>query len=53
MNGRESDFDTRPLSLFGRYWLSNEWALSAESTSRDAGGLLRLQDFRIGVQRSF
>ena len=53
MNGRESDLETRPLSLFGRYWLSTEWALSAESMSRDAGGLLRLQDVRIGVQRSF
>lgn len=53
MNGRESDLETRPLSLFGRYWLSSEWALSAESMSRDAGGLLRLQDVRIGVQRSF
>jgi hypothetical protein len=53
MNGRESDLEARPLSLFGRYWLSSEWALSAESMSRDAGGLLRLQDVRIGVQRSF
>ena len=53
MNGRESDLETRPLSLFGRYWLSTEWALSAESMSRDAGGLLRLQDVRIGVQHSF
>ncbi len=52
-NGRESDLEARPLSLFGRYWLSAEWALSAESMSRDAGGLLRLQDVRIGVQRSF
>jgi hypothetical protein len=43
----------RPLSLFGRYWLSADWAVSAESMSRDAGGLLRLQDFRIGVQRRF
>lgn len=53
MNGRESDSEARPLSLFGRYWLSSEWALSAESMSRDAGGLLRLRDVRIGVQRSF
>lgn len=53
MNGRESDLEARPLSLFGRYWLSTYWALSAESMSRDAGGLLRLQDVRIGVQRSF
>jgi len=52
-NGREAELDARPLSLFGRYWLSADWALSAESLSRDAGGLLRLQDFRIGVQRRF
>ena len=50
---RESDFEQRPLSIFGRYWFSPDWALSAESLSRDAGGLLRLQDFRIGVQRRF
>src|SRR5690242_5882687 len=53
MNARESELEMRPLSLFGRYWLSSDWALSAESMSRDAGGLLRLQDVRIGVQRSF
>jgi len=47
------ELEARPLSLFGRYWLSSDWAVSAESLSRDATGLLRLQDFRIGVQRSF
>lgn len=52
-NLRDSDFDPRPLSLFGRYWLSPDWALSAESLSRDPTGLFRLQDFRIGVQRRF
>ena len=52
-SGHESELDSRPLALFGRYWLSNDWALSAESASRDAGGLLRLQDVRIGVQRRF
>ena len=50
---RDTELDVRPLSLFGRYWLTNDWALSAESLSRDPGGLLRLQDFRIGVQRRF
>ena len=50
---RESDFEQRPLSIFGRYWFSPDWALSAESLSRDATGLFRLQDFRIGVQRRF
>jgi hypothetical protein len=53
LSGRESELEARPLALFGRYWLSNDWALSAESSSRDAGGLLRLQDVRIGVLRSF
>jgi|SRR6267143_600999 len=52
-NLRDSDFDPRPLSVFGRYWLSPDWALSAESLSRDPTGLFRLQDFRIGVQRRF
>jgi len=50
---RDWDYEARPLSLFGRYSLSPEWAVSAESLSRDASGLLRLQDFRIGVQRRF
>ena len=54
-NGRESDFEQRPLplSVFGRYWFSPDWAVSAESLSRDTTGLFRLQDFRIGVQRRF
>jgi hypothetical protein len=52
-NGKEADTEQRPLSVFGRYWLSPDWAVSAESVSRDPTGLLRLQDFRIGVQRRF
>jgi hypothetical protein len=52
-NAGQADPDPRALSLFGRYWLSSDWALSAESLSRDSGGLLRLLDFRIGVQRRF
>ncbi len=52
-NGKESDLEQRPLSVFGRYWFSPHWAVSAESLSRDATGLLRLNDFRIGVQRRF
>jgi len=51
-NGREYDLE-RQMSLFGRYRLSPHWALSAETMSREPGGLLRLQDFRIGVQRRF
>jgi len=50
---REWDLESRPLSLFGRYWFSPDWAVSAESLSRDPTGLFRLQDFRIGVQRRF
>jgi hypothetical protein len=53
LNGREFDPEPRQYSLFGRYSLSQDWALSAETLSRDPGGLLRLQDFRIGVQRRF
>ena len=52
-NWRDSDLDQRPLSVFGRYWFAQDWAVSAESLSRDATGLFRLQDFRIGVQRRF
>jgi hypothetical protein len=52
-NGRDSDLDHRPLSVFGRYWFAPDWAVSAESASRDATGLFRLQDLRIGVQRRF
>src|SRR5216110_122804 len=29
-NLRDSDLEPRPLSLFGRYWVSPDWALSAE-----------------------
>lgn len=50
---RDSDLDPRPVSVFGRYWVSPDWAVSAESLSRDTSGLFRLQDFRIGVQRRF
>ncbi|HEV3009701.1 MAG TPA: hypothetical protein VGX52_11745 [Burkholderiales bacterium] len=45
--------EQRQLSLYGRYSLTADWALSAETLSRDASGLFRLQDFRIGVQRRF
>ena len=50
---RDSDLDPRPMSVFGRYWFSQDWAVSAESLSRDTSGLFRLQDFRVGVQRRF
>src|SRR5687768_7227451 len=51
-NSRELE-DQRQLSLYGRYSLTSDWALSAETLSRDASGLLQLRDFRIGVQRRF
>ena len=52
-NSRELD-EQRQFSLFGSYWVSPDWAVSAETTTgRDAGGVLRLQDIRIGVQRRF
>jgi hypothetical protein len=50
---RDSEWDPRPMSVFGRYWFSQDWAVSAESLARDTTGLFRLQDFRIGVQRRF
>ena len=45
--------DNRQVSLYGSYSLTADWALSAETLSRDTSGLFRLQDFRIGVQRRF
>jgi hypothetical protein len=48
-----SEPEQRPLSVFGSYHFAQDWALSAESLSRDPLGLFRLQDFRIGVQRRF
>lgn len=53
VNNRDLDYDQRNLSVFGRYWFAPDWAVSAESLSREPTGLLRLQDFRIGVQRRF
>ena len=52
-DGIEVIYDTRAVSVFGRYWFANDWAVSAESISRDPGGVWRPQDFRIGVQRRF
>jgi hypothetical protein len=52
VSNRDLD-DDRNVSVFGRYWFSPDWAVSAESQSREAQGLFRLQDFRIGVQRRF
>jgi len=51
--GNNYYLDERQLSLYGRYSLTADWALSAETLGRDPSGLFRLQDFRIGVQRRF
>jgi hypothetical protein len=49
-----SSYDYGQVSLFGRWWFSSDWALSAETTSRDQPGFLpRVQDFRFGFQRRF
>lgn len=49
-----NNYDISQVSLFGRWWFSPEWALSAETVSRDQPGFLpRVQDFRFGVQRRF
>ena len=53
VNNRDLDYDQRNVSVFGRYWFAQDWAVSAESQSREPTGLFRLQDFRIGVQRRF
>jgi hypothetical protein len=51
-NARDYDPE-RQMSLYGRYWFSTDWALSAESMSREPGRIFRMQDFRIGVHRRF
>ena len=51
-SARDYDYD-RQVSVFGHYWFAPDWAVSAETLSREPTGLLRLQDFRIGVQRRF
>jgi hypothetical protein len=51
-NGRDALDPNQQLSLFGRYSLTHDWALSAEMWRDPAGGL-RPQDLRIGVQRRF
>lgn len=50
---RELEYEQRQLSLFGRYWFAQDWAVSAEAVSRESTGLLRINDWRIGVQRRF
>jgi len=52
-NARDALEEQRQLSFYGRYSFAQDWALSAETLGRDASGLFRLQDFRIGVQRRF
>ena len=49
---REYEYE-RQFSLYGRYWFAPEWALSAEAVSRESATGLKVQDLRIGVQRSF
>ena len=39
-NSRDSDLDPRPLSVFGRYWFAQDWAVSAEiAVARPDGAL--------------
>jgi len=45
--------DGQRYGLSGRYALTPDWSVRAETLSRDPGGVLRLQDFRIGFQRRF
>ena len=45
--------ESRQYGLFGRYWFSPDWSLSAEALAREPGAVLRPQDVRIGVQRRF
>jgi hypothetical protein len=49
-----NNVDASQVSVYGRWWLSPEWALSAETVSRDQPGFMpRIQDFRFGIQRRF
>ena len=52
---REFDYDQRQFSLFGhyRFGFAPDWAVSAEASSRESTGLLRLNDWRFGLQRRF
>jgi hypothetical protein len=54
-NARDLDsvIDGRQFGVFGRYSFSSNWSLSAEALAREPGTVLRLNDFRIGVQRYF
>jgi hypothetical protein len=47
------DYDQRQFSLFGHYRFAQDWALSAEASSRESTGFLRLNDWRFGLQRRF
>jgi hypothetical protein len=49
-----SNVDSGQVSVFGRWWFSSDWALSAETATRDQPGFLpKVQDFRFGLQRRF
>ena len=41
--------DQRQLSVYGRYSLTQDWALSAETLSRDPSGLLQLRPSWWGI----
>ena len=38
VNSRDPDYDQRNVSVFGRYWFAPDWAVSAESLSREPTG---------------
>jgi hypothetical protein len=49
-----NSYDYNQVSVFGRWWFASDWAVSAETISRDQPGFMpRVQDFRFGVQRRF
>ena len=45
--------DVRDWTLYGRHWLSPNWALTYDVLSQEQGPLLRRQGLRLGVSRSF
>lgn len=45
--------DVRSVSLLGRHWLTDQWALSWETGHLEQGSLYRRQWFQLGLRRAF
>jgi YaiO family outer membrane protein len=61
--GRETDYlgypfqygpgESRDLSLFGRHWLSTNWAFTYDIVNSDQNSILRRQGLRLGLRHIF